>query len=118
MRPRTRIGHLIFELTEACNQRCRFCYNYWRDGRALDPPDPGLCRKTLRKLFSQAEIGNLYDRPLGEILSDPAVTEPYRAVPEACATCEKWTRCHGGCRAASEQVHGSFAAVDPVLDFS
>ena len=23
---------LIFELTDACNQNCKFCYNYWKEG--------------------------------------------------------------------------------------
>ena len=58
--PRTAIGNIVFELTEACNQCCRFCYNYWRDGNApLPPPDPRLARKTLRKLLSQASVGTV-----------------------------------------------------------
>ena len=58
--PRQKIDNLVFELTEACNQRCRFCYNYWRDGSTpLPPPDPGLARRTLRKLLSQASVGTI-----------------------------------------------------------
>ena len=58
--PRTRIDNLVFELTQACNQRCRFCYNYWRDGStALPPPDPRLCRRTLKRLLGQASIGTI-----------------------------------------------------------
>ncbi|MBO4476037.1 MAG: radical SAM protein [Bacteroidales bacterium] len=57
---RTRIDNIVFELTEACNQCCRFCYNYWRDGSTpLPPPDPSMTRKTLRKLLSQADVGTL-----------------------------------------------------------
>ncbi len=56
----TKIGNIVFELTEACNQCCRFCYNYWRDGSTpLPPPDPRLARKTLRRLFSQASVGTI-----------------------------------------------------------
>ncbi len=55
-----RIDNLVFELTEACNQCCRFCYNYWRDGQTpLRNPDPSLARKTLKKLLSQASVGTL-----------------------------------------------------------
>ena len=55
-----RIDHLVFELTGACNQCCRFCYNYWRDGSSpIAPPDPSQTRKTLKKLLSQASVGNL-----------------------------------------------------------
>ena len=55
-----KIDHLVFELTQACNQCCRFCYNYWRDGSTPIPkPDPALARKTLRKLLSQTAVGTL-----------------------------------------------------------
>lgn len=55
-----RIDNLVFELTESCNQCCRFCYNYWRDGSTpLRKPDPALARKTLRKLLSQVSVGIL-----------------------------------------------------------
>ena len=55
-----RIDNIVFELTQACNQCCRFCYNYWRDGRTpLPAPDPSRARKTLRKLLSQASVGTI-----------------------------------------------------------
>ena len=57
---RFRLDNIVFELTQACNQCCRFCYNYWRDGSTpLPPPDPALVRRTLRKLLSQASVGTL-----------------------------------------------------------
>ena len=55
-----RIDNIVFELTQACNQCCRFCYNYWRDGHSpLPAPDPSRARKTLRKLLSQAAVGTI-----------------------------------------------------------
>ena len=55
-----RIDHLVYELTGACNQCCRFCYTYWRDGRTpIAPPDPSAARKTLKMLLSQASVGSL-----------------------------------------------------------
>ena len=57
---RTSVDNIVFELTQACNQCCRFCYNYWRDGSTpLPPPDPGKVRRTLRKLLSQASVGTI-----------------------------------------------------------
>ena len=57
---RLAIGNIVFELTGACNQCCRFCYNYWRDGSTPIPaPDPRLARRTLRKLLSKAAVGTL-----------------------------------------------------------
>ena len=61
-------------------------------------------------------MGNLYDRPIGEILADPEAQERYSVVPEACRDCALLPRCNGGCRAASEQVFGTFAAPDPMLE--
>lgn len=52
-----RIDNIVFELTGACNQCCRFCYNYWRDGSTpIAAPDPALARKTLKKLLAQAAV--------------------------------------------------------------
>lgn len=60
-------------------------------------------------------IGNIWERPIGEILSDPETVARYAAVPEHCRDCALLSRCNGGCRAASEQVYGSFAEADPIL---
>ena len=61
-------------------------------------------------------LGNIFDRPLGDILTDPALHTWYATVPDACEKCELLHRCGGGCRAASEQVYGSFSRQDPILD--
>ena len=61
-------------------------------------------------------LGNIFDRPVGEILSDPAAAARYGAVPDMCRDCRDLLRCNGGCRAASEQVYGDFGRVDPVLE--
>lgn len=60
-------------------------------------------------------LGNIWERPIGEILTDPATIERYSGIPERCAGCTWLKRCNGGCRAASEQVYGSFAEADPIL---
>ena len=62
-------------------------------------------------------LGNIYSRPIGDILADPEVNGRYAGVPEECGNCLLLQRCGGGCRAASEQVHGTFSALDPILDY-
>ena len=62
-------------------------------------------------------LGNIYSRPIGEILTDPEINGWYAGVPEECGKCVLLRRCGGGCRAAAEQVHGTFSALDPILDF-
>lgn len=58
--PRFHVDNIVYELTGACNQNCRFCYNYWRgDGNPIASPDPVLARKTLKKLLSQAAVGSI-----------------------------------------------------------
>ena len=71
-------------------------------------------------------LGNIHSRPIGDILTDPDIkaclTDPdikawYAGVPEECGECALLQRCGGGCRAASEQVHGTFTTLDPILDY-
>lgn len=60
MKDRFQIGNIVFEMTDSCNQCCRFCYNYWRDGsHPIAAPDPSTARRTLRKLLSQASVGTI-----------------------------------------------------------
>ena len=61
-------------------------------------------------------LGNIYERPIGEILSDPAVNARYSEIPDRCKDCAMLSRCNGGCRAASEQVYGTFGKEDPILE--
>lgn len=60
-------------------------------------------------------MGNIYDRPLKDILEDGSIISRYSTIPPECASCAKFSRCKGGCRAASEQFYGSFDVADPIL---
>lgn len=60
-------------------------------------------------------LGNIWEKPIGEILGDESLAARYSGVPEACADCSLFSRCKGGCRAAAEQVSGTFSDVDPVM---
>ena len=53
---------VVFEVTDACNQRCLFCYNHWK--RPLCPvtppaPDFRLARRTLRRLLRQCSVESI-----------------------------------------------------------
>ena len=60
-------------------------------------------------------LGNIYDKTIGEIVSECMNDGYFDNVPEPCGTCSLWTRCRGGCRAASEQLYGTFDKADPIL---
>ena len=60
-------------------------------------------------------LGNIYDESLRSIIERSASDGYFDSVPENCAGCKLWQRCRGGCRAASEQMYGSFDKIDPVM---
>jgi radical SAM protein with 4Fe4S-binding SPASM domain len=60
-------------------------------------------------------LGNIYDKTIGEIVSESQGDGYFDTIPTPCDTCKLWLRCRGGCRAASEQLYGTFDKVDPVL---
>ena len=61
-------------------------------------------------------LGNIHKEHLIDILQHTANNGIYNTQPERCAGCELWQRCRGGCRAASEQLYGTFDIADPILD--
>jgi radical SAM protein with 4Fe4S-binding SPASM domain len=61
-------------------------------------------------------LGNIYTTPLKEIIRTSQVDGYFDSVPSLCTGCKLWERCKGGCRAASEQLYGSFDRVDPIME--
>ncbi len=61
-------------------------------------------------------LGNIHKEHLDDILKRTAGEGIYNTMPERCAACDLWQRCRGGCRAASEQLYGTFDIADPILD--
>lgn len=61
-------------------------------------------------------LGNIWERDLKDILGDESMMARYGGVPEQCAACKLFARCKGGCRAASEQVYGTFDRIDPIAE--
>jgi radical SAM protein with 4Fe4S-binding SPASM domain len=61
-------------------------------------------------------LGNVFEKPLAEILLNEDYDAYFNTTPDYCANCELLIRCGGGCRAASEQVYNTFAKVDPVVE--
>jgi radical SAM protein with 4Fe4S-binding SPASM domain len=61
-------------------------------------------------------MGNIYKESLIAILKREAEVGYFDNIPARCQQCELWERCRGGCRAASEQLYGSFDLADPILE--
>ena len=60
-------------------------------------------------------LGNIYDESLRSIIERSASDGYFDSVPDSCVGCKLWQRCRGGCRAASEQMYGTFDRIDPVM---
>lgn len=61
-------------------------------------------------------LGNIHTESLDTILSRSESDGYFKSRPQECRQCELWDRCRGGCRAASEQLYGTFDRVDPILN--
>lgn len=59
--------------------------------------------------------GNIFKQSIEEILYSPYANSWNELIPEYCADCEKWEKCRGGCRAASEQCGLGLGHVDPIM---
>ena len=60
-------------------------------------------------------LGNIHQKPLKEIVKESQNDGYFDSVPTPCKECALWHRCRGGCRAASEQLYGTFDKVDPIM---
>ncbi len=60
-------------------------------------------------------MGNIYRDNLKSIISSEYAAQ-WKARPAFCENCEHWTKCYGGCRAASEQLGQSLLTPDPILN--
>ena len=51
-------------------------------------------------------LGNIYDKTIGEIVSECQNDGYFDKVPEYCTTCNLWSRCRGGCQHILSSGHG------------
>lgn len=65
---------------------------------------------------SPRALGNIHREPLSQILTQATASGYFDSVPDVCAQCSLWSRCRGGCRAASEQLYGRLDLADPILN--
>lgn len=59
MMKKIKLNTLIFELTNDCNQQCKFCYNHWKGTKEkVSAPKSSFSKtkKVLKEIFKQAEI--------------------------------------------------------------
>ena len=62
-------------------------------------------------------MGNIFDQKLEDILNSDYMSQWQQLKPEFCDGCELWSKCLGGCRAASEQMGLTLADADPILQY-
>jgi radical SAM protein with 4Fe4S-binding SPASM domain len=62
-------------------------------------------------------LGNIYSESVNSILNSEYANAWHSSHPHYCLECTKWTKCRGGCRAASEQMGRSLNSVDPLIEF-
>lgn len=63
-------------------------------------------------------LGNIHKERLADIITRSSSDGYFDHTPAECSACELWERCRGGCRAASEQLYGTFDRIDPVMDLT
>lgn len=64
---------------------------------------------------SPVVAGNIFKEKLYDILYSDYTKEWEMLVPEFCRSCIHWSRCKGGCRAASEQCGQTLMVEDPII---
>lgn len=64
---------------------------------------------------SPVVAGNIFQKPLEDILYSPYARSWAETVPAYCTGCGMWNSCLGGCRAATEQCGLGLEAPDPLI---
>ena len=62
MSKKIELNVLIFELTDGCNQNCKFCYNYWKGANSQYSAETASYRrikKVLKTVFKQATVKSI-----------------------------------------------------------
>ena len=65
---------------------------------------------------SPTVLGNIFKDKLDDMLNSEQAQLWSMVTPDFCTECDLYSRCLGGCRAASEQLKLSVNAVDPVVE--
>ncbi len=64
---------------------------------------------------SPVVLGNIFKQSLNEIFNSEQALLWTNTIPHHCSTCQLFSQCNAGCRAASEQLNGSLDYPDPVI---
>lgn len=64
---------------------------------------------------SPTVMGNIFSEKIENILNSEKTENWENTVPDFCKNCSIYTKCLGGCRAASEQLGHSVKEVDPII---
>ncbi|NLG16530.1 MAG: radical SAM protein [Fibrobacter sp.] len=64
---------------------------------------------------SPVKAGNIFSESMDSIFNSEYARSWKNDCPPYCSGCKSWDICHGGCRAASEQLYGSLNHEDPII---
>lgn len=62
-------------------------------------------------------LGNIHSESINSILNSEYANAWNSSRPKYCLECTQWSKCRGGCRAASEQMGRSLENEDPIIKF-
>lgn len=62
-------------------------------------------------------LGNIHSESINSIVKSEYVNVWDSSRPKYCLECTQWSKCRGGCRAASEQLGRSLNNADPIIEF-
>ncbi len=65
---------------------------------------------------SPTVLGNIFKDDFAQMLSSEKAQLWNEITPDFCTDCDLYTKCMGGCRAASEQLNLSLNSVDPIVE--
>ncbi|HJO94434.1 MAG TPA: radical SAM protein [Victivallales bacterium] len=65
---------------------------------------------------SPTVMGNIFKLKIEDILNSEKVKFWHSTIPDYCTDCKRYSKCKGGCRAASEQLGYSLKKIDPIVN--
>jgi radical SAM protein with 4Fe4S-binding SPASM domain len=63
-------------------------------------------------------MGNIHEQGIEDMMQSPYARQWQDVRPVWCGSCERWSACRGGCRAAAEQMGYGLDHADPIIELT